>query len=111
MRDENLHVSAVTIGEIQAGIEIKRERDEAKAVEIEAWLEWLAETHNVLNMDAPTFRVWARFMHRRSDSLIEDAMIAATAAVHDLIVVTRNVRDFKDLGVRTLNPFDRRPAS
>ena len=44
-------------------------------------------------------------MHRRTDALIEDAMIAATAAVHDLTVVTGNTRDFKDFGVRTLNPF------
>ena len=44
-------------------------------------------------------------MHRRSDDLIEDAMIAAIAVVHNLIVVTRNVRDFQQLGVRTLDPF------
>lgn len=108
VRDENLHVSAVTIGEIQAGIENTRERDEGKSAEIEAWLESVTETHNVLSMDAQTFRVWARLMHRRSDSLVEDAMIAATAAVHQLTVVARNVRNFKDLEVRTLNPFERR---
>jgi len=45
-------------------------------------------------------------MHRRSDQLIEDALIAATAAIHDLTVVTRNVRDFKLFGVPVLNPFD-----
>jgi predicted nucleic acid-binding protein len=103
--DKHLHLSAVTIGEIQAGIEITREQDAAKAVEIEVWLELVAATYNVLSMDAPTFRSWARLMHRGSDHLIEDAMIAATAAVHNLTVVTRNLRDFKDFGVRTLNPF------
>jgi toxin FitB len=56
-------------------------------------------------MDGRTFRSWARLMHPKSDRVIEDAMIAATAMVHNLIVVTRNVRDFKDLGVQTLNPF------
>ena len=106
--DENLHLSAVTIGEIQAGIEITRELDRDKAAEIEAWLEQVAETYNILNMDARAFRLWARLMHRRSDNLIEDAMIAATAAVHNLIVVTRNVRDFEGLAVQTLNPFDPR---
>jgi toxin FitB len=105
MRDEDLHVSAVTIGEIQSGIEITREQDRAKATEIEAWLEQVAETYNILSMDARTFRAFARLMHRRTDSLIEDAMIAATAAVHHLTVVTRNVRDFEDFGVPTLNPF------
>ena len=60
-------------------------------------------------MDARTFRSWARLMHRRSDHLIEDAMIAATAAIHGLTVVTRNTRDFEGLGVRTFNPFDATP--
>jgi predicted nucleic acid-binding protein len=105
IRDEDLHVSAVTIGEIQSGIEITREQDQSKAAEIEAWLEQVAETSSVLSMDARTFRSWARLMHPRSDHLIEDAMIAATAAVHNLTVVTRDVRDFEDLGVHTLNPF------
>ena len=57
-------------------------------------------------MDGPAFRSWARLMHRQQNDLNEDAMIAATAKEHDLIVVTRNVRDFARLGVRTLNPFD-----
>lgn len=105
VRDEDLHISAVTIGEIQSGIEITREQDEAKAAEIEAWLEQVADTYNIISMDARAFRAWARLMHRRTDDLIEDAMIAATAAVHNFTVVTRNVRDFADFGVPTLNPF------
>jgi hypothetical protein len=103
--DADLHLSAVTVGEIQAGIEITREQDEAKAAEIEAWLEQVAQTFNVLSMDARAFRTWARLMHRQSDELIEDAMIAATAITHNLTVVTRNVRDFETLGVATINPF------
>jgi toxin FitB len=105
VRDEDLHISAVTIGEIASGIEITREQDQAKASEIEGWLDQVAETYNVLSMDARAFRAFARLMHRRADDLIEDAMIAATAAVHHLIVVTRNVRDFEDFGVPTLDPF------
>jgi predicted nucleic acid-binding protein len=68
----------------------------------------VAATYNVLPMDARTFRPWARLMHRRTDALIEDAMIAATAQVHNLTVVTvvtRNLRDFDQLGVATFNPF------
>ena len=71
----------------------------------EAWLDRVAETYNVLPMDARTFRRWACLMHGRSEQLIEDAMIAATAEVHKLIVVTRKVRDFKQFGLRTINPF------
>ena len=103
--DNALHLSAVTIGEIQAGIEITREQDAAKASEIEVWLERVCETYNILAMDAAAFQSWARLMHGRSGDLMEDAMIAATAVNRDLTVVTRNVRDFAPFGVRTLSPF------
>ncbi len=107
--DADLHLSAVTIGEIQSGIEITREQDAEMAGEIETWLERVAETYNVLAMDARAFRGWARLLHRRSDALAEDAMIAAIALVHNLTVVTRNVQDFAPFGVRTFDPFaDRR---
>ena len=104
--DGDLHLSAVTLGEIQAGIELTREQDPTKAAEIEAWTDLLAASWNVLPMDAETFRAWARLMHRKSDTLYEDAMIAATAVVHDLTVVTRNVADFRPFGVRVFNPFE-----
>jgi len=103
--DADLHLSAVTLGEIQAGVELTRDQDSAKAAEIEAWLELVSQSYNVLPMDGAAFRAWARLMHRRSETLYEDAMIAATAAVHNLTVVTRNVADFKQFNVRVLNPF------
>lgn len=102
---DSLWVAAVTFAELQAGVEITREQDAEKAAMIEAWIDRVAESHAVLPMDGRTFRLWAQLMHHRSDDLIEDAMIAATAIVHDLIVVTRNVRDFRGFSVRTFDPF------
>ena len=60
----------------------------------------MEQTFNILSMDARAFRCWARLMHRKPDELTEDAMIAATAAVHNLTVVTCNTRDFERLDVR-----------
>lgn len=104
--DASLHLATVTLGEIQAGIELTREQDTEKAAEIEAWLDQVAAVWNVLAMDAPAFRCWAKLMHRKSDTLYEDAMIAAIAKVHGLTVVTRNVADFSSFGIGVLNPFE-----
>lgn len=104
--DTDLHLSAVTLGDIQAGIELTREQDPAKADEIDAWLHQVAASYNVLAMEGETFRDWARLMHRRSDTLYEDAMIAATAKHHQLTVATRNVRHFRPFGVATFKPFE-----
>jgi len=103
--DSALFLSAVTIGEIRGGIEITREQDPAKALEIENRADRLAQAYRTLPMDIPAFRVWARLMHRKSDTPYEDAMIAATALVHGLTVVTRNVSAFELFGVKLLDPF------
>jgi toxin FitB len=88
-----LYISAMTIGELQRGVEVTREQDKNKAAEIESWLEQIAASGQLLALDATVCREWARMMHSQSDTL------------HELTVVTRNVRDFKALGVATLNPF------
>ena len=106
VEDKNLFLSSVTIGEIQAGIEIMREQDLDKAYQLEQWLDLVADTYNVISMDAEIFRAWAKLMHKTSDTLYEDTMIAATAKVNNLIVVTRNITDFRSFGVRLFNPFD-----
>jgi toxin FitB len=104
--DENqIYVSAVTLGELQSGIEITRRQDPARAVQIEAWLDQVTDSYQILSMDGRTFREWARLMAGRPDQLLEDAMLAATARVHRLTVVTRNLRDFRGFDVPLLNPF------
>ena len=106
IEDKDLFLSAVTIGEIQAGIEITREQDTAKAQHIEQWLDLVASSYNVLPMTAHIFRTWAKLMHRTSDTLYEDAMIAAIAKVNKLTVVTRNITDFESFDLPLLNPFE-----
>jgi predicted nucleic acid-binding protein len=103
--DDQLYLSAVTLGELQAGIEITRERDPEKAAEIGIWVDRIAELDSILRVDGRAFRIWARLMHREPADLGLDALIAATAIVHDLTVVTRNVRDFRRFGVAILDPW------
>jgi predicted nucleic acid-binding protein len=105
---DRIFISAVTLGELQAGAELTRKQDQGKASEIEAWIDRVANAYQIIPMDARTFREWARMMDGQSDELIEDAMIGATARVHRLTVVSRNTRDFEKLGIRTINPFMRR---
>lgn len=105
LRDEQIFLSSVTLGELQAGVELTRLQDPSKADEIETWVDQLAESYQVLPMDAICFREWARLMTGKPDRLMEDGMIAATARVNDLIVATRNERDFEQLKVEVLNPF------
>lgn len=62
--------------------------------------------YNVLDLNGNAFRAWAKLMHKKSDTLYEDGMIAAVAKVNKLIVVTRNITDFESFDVKLLNPFE-----
>ncbi len=103
--EEDLHISAVSIGEIQVGIELTREQDREKAESLEVWLEDILRSHHVLAMTGATFSLWAKLMHTQSNTVREDAMIAATAIEKKLTVVTRNTKDFKRFKVELFNPF------
>lgn len=102
---EALFLSAVTLAEIQRGIELTRERDVAKANQIEQWLDAVSSTWSILPLTGSICRRWARLQHRKPREAIEDLLIAATALEQDLAVVTRNVKDYHGLGVRLVDPF------
>lgn len=103
--NEALFVPAVALAEIQSGIELTRDRDAAKASEIERWLDAIAATMQVIAADGEVMRLWARMMHRRPQALLEDALIAATAKLRALTVATRNGRHFTPFGVPVVDPF------
>lgn len=100
-----LAIPAVVIGEIQTGIELTRKQDPDKATELEGWLDRVMSYYTILSMDGLTYREWARLIAGKSDDLSGDAMIAATARIHHLTVVTRNVKDFAPFNVQVFDPF------
>ena len=105
LRGEQIFLSAVTMGELQAGVELTRRQDVRKAQALEAWLDSVEASFAVLPMDHTCFREWSRLMAGKSGALREDAMIGATARVHGLTVATRDEKDFRHLGVEIINPF------
>lgn len=104
--DAAMFVSAVTLGEIQRGIERARRHDPAKAAVLDGWADDVAAKSNLLPVNVAIFRLWARLLQGRAEAQAMDVMLAATAMVHGLTVVTRNVRDFAGLSVEVLNPFE-----
>ena len=105
LRSEQMLLSAVTMGELQSGIELTRGQDPQKAKEIEHWVDQLESSYHVLPMDTACFRECGRLMYRKPQHLFEDGMIAATARIHHLIVATRNEADFKEFEIAVFNPF------
>jgi toxin FitB len=102
---QRLFISAATIGEIQSGIEITRGQDTFKAKEIEIWLDSILASYDIIPMDAQTFRIVSKIMVGKSEELYLDAIIAATAMVNQLTVVSRNTRDFRLFDVPVFDPF------
>jgi predicted nucleic acid-binding protein len=102
-----LFLSVVTLGEIRQGVEQLRSKDARQAGQIDRWLNGLSQFYEdrLLYVDGAVADEWGRLRARRSVPVM-DALIAATARVHKLTLVTRNVRDFANLGVTLLNPFE-----
>ncbi len=104
-KDVKLHICAYTVAEIQIGIEKTRRSDPVKATDLEVWLEKIIDSYPILSLDEKIFRIWAKIIYGKPTHHREDALIAATAIQHRLIVVTRNEKDFKQFGIEVLNPF------
>jgi len=106
VRDEDLYLSVLVVGEIRQGIERLRGRSSARAGALENWLAVVIEAFGprVLPVDRKVADLWGRFGARGIFPVV-DALLAATAEAHGLTLVTRNVKDIRGSGVRCLNPF------
>jgi predicted nucleic acid-binding protein len=102
-----LYLSVITVGELHRGIELIRYRgDAAQTAVLEGWLEGiLAEfSRNILPVDHEAARLWGHLRVPHPENEI-DKLLAATAMLHGLTLVTRNVKHVQTTGVRILNPF------
>lgn len=106
IKDSDLYLSALILGEIRKGIELARPRDLAKAEALQAWLGAVVEAFGdrVIPVDRFVSDAWGRMSATRPIPVV-DGLLAATAKVHGLTLVTRNDTDVIGLGVRVLNPF------
>ncbi|RKE39414.1 hypothetical protein B0G76_5830 [Paraburkholderia sp. BL23I1N1] len=106
--DAEIYMSVVTVGELRRGVELVRHRgDAAQANLLETWLQTILIEYaqNILPIDEDVGQVWGRLRVSHPEHVL-DKLIAATALIHDLVVVTRNIDDFSATGVRLLNPFE-----
>jgi len=107
LADQEIYLSVLTIGEIRRGVESVRRRDPGSATALESWLARVAETHRdrILPVDRAIAEEWGR-MSVPDPLPVVDGLLAATAKVVGLTLVTRNVADVEATGVELLNPFD-----
>lgn len=102
-----LFTSVLVIGELRRGVEIRRRKDPVSADHLESWVNRLITTYRsrVLPLNLDAAELWGKWTAVRSLP-VEDGLIAATASVHRLTLVTRNGKDVKGLGVEVLNPWN-----
>jgi toxin FitB len=105
--ETDLHLSVLVVGELRRGIERVRARDPRQATALERWLQRLTREHadRILPVDRRVAEQWGRFSAQRSGSPV-DVLLAATAWVHELVLVTRNTPHVAWTGVSCLNPFE-----
>ena len=105
--DASIHLSVLVTGEIRKGIELKRSKDPAQALALEQWLGKMEAYYcdRIFMLDAETCDIWGKLNAIRPLPVI-DSLLAATAIQHDLTLVTQNVSDVENTGVKLLNPFE-----
>src|SRR5579863_10430767 len=110
MPAENVFTSVIVLGEIRRGIELLAMRDKLQADALAQWYGTIRERlgDRVLVVDEPVMTLWAKISVPNILPAY-DALIAATALFHGLIVVTRNTQDYRRTGVAVLNPWDDQP--
>lgn len=103
---EPVYLSVLTIGELRRGDVIKRRRHPAMSSRFGFWIDALEVEYadRILPVDREIVTLWGRLTADRTPAVV-DTLLAATAIVHGLTLVTRNVRDIADLPVRILNPW------
>ena len=111
VNEDDLWLSALVLGEIRKWVEIARRRDPQKAAALDAWLGEVTAGFGdrILPVDMAVADEWGRIMAIRPTP-VTDALLAATARTHGLVLVTRNEADVAGLGVDVLNPFTQKPA-
>jgi len=102
----SVHLSTLTLGEIMRGVALKQKSDPKAAGRLAEWLRKIRHDHadRILPVTNPISVEWGRIAAIRPRGDV-DGLIAATAIVHDLILVTRNVADFEDTGASVVNPW------
>jgi toxin FitB len=106
LANEEIFLSVLTIGEIRRGVENVRRRDPDSATALDRWLALLSEAHGdrILPVDRTIAEEWGR-MNVPDPLPVVDGLLAATARVLGLTLVTRNIADVEGTGVELLDPF------
>jgi predicted nucleic acid-binding protein len=103
-----LYLSVITIGELRRGVDLMRHRGDVKqAAQLEGWLNSILASfaNHILSVGNDVAQTWGRLRVPHAEHSL-DKLIAATALIYNLTVVTRNTDDFAGTGARVMNPFD-----
>jgi predicted nucleic acid-binding protein len=107
IRESDLFLSVLTVGELRKGAEIRARRNPGEGRDLHGWIDRMEVEfeERILPVDIVTARLWGELSAVRPRTVV-DTLLAATAIVHKLTLVTRNTRDVSDIGVEIVNPWN-----